>query len=550
LDIYNLYLQDIYINPANTKIIIKSILEIPEENLVVTGSDTGEVRIFHFNKKTLQLNSQISPKNKENFLPSLKLLHEIKVFDSPIKSMVFLPSREFSSFFNDKNFYCKSAENLKLKYYLVCSCMDGHMSLIDLRNFNEEKIYPDEFKKAELFGLNKDEDAKISNEGLEKVLSNNKKTENANKNKDEINYEQLAEPQYNNNNLNSLLNKKQDIFFSEQQVEQVSFNQASKSNLNQLLFNSKINTVNLPIYSMVFAANRKTVLFSQGTDIFEFNNFSQKTQNENFGCCNNFCTIKNSKINLLIPEAHNDEINLLYLIKDKNILVSCSKDNRILLWDFSDPEKFTNFASIGELAGSTSRIESLCSGYIEGVWHIASLSKEGIVNFWNLENKEKSKTITFPFKIKAITFSGYENIYIIIKKGNGFILFDAFEDQYKEFSNMNKINKDLVVVADKEDSFRISEELRQEDKESKGIKSEEDVGNYKLNIHKNKKIENFDFKKLNLLSLRLMSRYTCGILVGNYSQSLENETDVYYAIFANKLGNLDVWANFDDDNIL
>jgi WD40 repeat protein len=548
LDIYNLYLQDIYINPANTKTIIKSILEIPEENLVVTGSDTGEVRIFHFNKKTLQLNSQISPKNKENFLPSLKLLHEIKVFDSPIKSMVFLPSREFSSFFNEKNFYCKSAENLKLKYYLVCSCMDGHMSLIDLRNFNEEKIYPDEFKKAELFGLNKDEDAKISNEGLEKVFSNNKKTENLNKNKDEINFEALAEADYNNNNLNILLNKKQDIFFSEQQVEQVSFNQASQSNLNQLLFNSKINTVNLPIYSMVFAANRKTVLFSQGTDIFEFNNFSQKTQNENFSYNN--CTIKKSKINLLIPEAHNDEINLLYLIKDKNILVSCSKDNRILLWDFSDPEKFTNFTSIGELAGSTSRIESLCSGYIEGVWHIASLSKEGIVNFWNLENKEKSKTITFPFKIKAITFSGYENIYNIIKKGNGFILFDAFEDQYKEFSNMDKINKDLVVVADREDSFRKSEELRQEDTESKAIKSEEDVGNYKLNIHPNKKIENFDFEKLNLLSLRLMSRYTCGILVGNYSQSLENETDVYYAIFANKLGNLDVWANFDDDDIV
>ncbi len=337
----------------------------------------------------------------------------------------------------------------------------------------------------------------------------------------------------------------------------------SKSSLIQALFSSKINTVNLPIYSMVFIPNRKTVLFSQGTDIFEFNNFisippqfdknktlliKNRTSHENYYYKNKdyTCSTESSRIRLLIPEAHNDEINLLYFIKEKNILVSCSKDNRILLWDFSDPEKALDFSSIGELAGSTSRIYSLCSGYIEAVWHIASLSKEGIVNFWNLENKEKSKTITFPFTIKSIQFSGYENIFIIIKKANGFILFDAYEDQYKEYCNMDRINKDLVSKA--ADSIRKIEGLEhsEEIKANEVKESKEPFGNYKLNVHPHKKIENLDFEKLNLLSLRLMSKYTCGVLVGNYSANLENETDVYYAIFANKLGNLDVWANSDE----
>lgn len=594
------------------------MLEIPEENLIVTGSDSGEVRIFQFNKSILQKKTEISSINQEqNFSPCLKLLHEIKVFDSPIKSMVFMPSREFSSYFSAKNFYGKSSENLKLKYFLVAACMDGHMSLVDLRNFNEEKIYPKEFTNFEeplvLLKEIKDKDVKEMQDDIvietvvevndeeeknerpkiqaeEKLgqikndINNNNYNNNNRDDKIKIYIDNIEQIDYNNKNDKDFLNQIKTI--TQSYVEHVlpdlepsSADAKSQNNLaseasesnqnqNQLNFSSKINTVNLPIYSMVYIPNRKTVLFSQGTDIFQFNNYIQMKQNniknkksKNLNLNQNESEafkVQKTKIQLLIPNAHNDEINLLYFIKDKNILVSCSKDNRILLWDFSDSEKSNNFSSIGELAGSTSRIYSLCSGYIEGVWHIASLSKEGIVNFWNLENKEKSKTITFPFTLKSIQFSGYENIFIIVKKANGFILFDAFEDQFKEYCNMDRLNKQLVSATEKNAEHVRKVELlsenvpvaREASEKLNKLEEAAAIGNYKLNIHPNKKIENFDFQKLNLLSLRLMSKYTCGILVSNEGGNVENETDVYFAIFANKLGNLDVWANFDDDDLI
>ncbi len=53
-----------------------------------------------------------------------------------------MPCRELASYLEDKKINIKIAESLKLRYYLVCSCLDGHMSLINLRNFNEQKIYP------------------------------------------------------------------------------------------------------------------------------------------------------------------------------------------------------------------------------------------------------------------------------------------------------------------------------------------------------------------------------------------------------------------------
>jgi len=542
------------------------MLEIPEENLIVTGSDLGEVRIFSFDKTLLQNKSAQIPFT-EKLKSSFKLIHEIKIFDSPIKSMVFLPSREYASYIGDKFIPRKSLENLKLKYYLVCACMDGHISLIDLRNFNEEKIYPYFYNQ-----LNEDQSTKklsiTTQTQVETALQSGdnapfKKASDINKgkdiyerqtsNQDDITIENLKEGipfsrniDYNaniNQNLIKLENK--DLGNNENENKFLKYNKNSNlpkiveneiiENVNIVNSNSLLNpnfpsekliTVNLPIYSMVYIPNRKTVLFSQGTDIFEFNNFLP----------HNF----EQKIRILIAEAHKDEINFLYFINEKNILISCSKDNRILIWDFNDATKSANFLSIGELAGSTSRIHSLCSGYIEGVWHIASLSKNGIINFWNLENKEKSKTITFPFTIKSIQFFGYENIFIIIKKHNGFILFDAFDEQYKEYSNMDKINKE--VISGKE----IQNISKPEEYEEKNKFGQEDIGNIKLNVHPNKKIHNLEFEKLNLLSLRLMSKYSCGILVGNYPKNIENENDICYAIFSNKLGNLDVWGNYNE----
>lgn len=551
------------------------MLEIPEEDLVVTGSDSGEVRIFYFDKSLLQ-NKPTQIPFTENLQSSFKLLHEIKVFDSPIKSMVFLPSREYASYFGDKFIPRKNLENLKLKYYLVCACMDGHISLIDLRNFNEEKIYPHYLNQ-----LNEDQSTKkISlltsqtqgetalqsgdNAPFKKVIDvdkGNNIIEKQTSNQDDITIENLKVgiPFSRNidfdTNINQNLNKVENIDFGTNENENNMLKHNKNLNLPKIIENEnveninivssnsllnpnfpseKINTVNLPIYSMVYIPNRKTVLFSQGTDIFEFNNFTP-TNNNNISTVN-----LDQKIRILIPEAHKDEINLLYFINEKNILISCSKDNRILLWDFNDATKLDYFLSIGELAGSTSRIHSLCSGYIEGVWHIASLSKNGIINFWNLGNKEKSKTITFPFNIKSIQFFGYENIFIIIKKNNGFILFDAFDEQYKEFSNMDKINKE--VISGKE----IQNIPKQEVYEEKSKFVQEDIGNIKLNIHPHKKIHNLQFENLNLLSLRLMSKYTCGILVGNNLKNIENENDICYAIFSNKLGNLDVWGNFNE----
>jgi WD40 repeat protein len=566
LDIYNLYLKDIYVNPSNTKTIIKSILEIPEENLIVTGSDFGEIKIFHFNKNFFQYKNTINDnKFEEKIETSLKLIHEIKVFDSPIKSMVFMPCRELASYLEDKKINIKIAESLKLRYYLVCSCLDGHMSLINLRNFNEQKIYPidyddknpqnQKFIKASKDKNNKNYPIIEEKSSKEKKVKDNykininineaiSKIEKEKKNddflediiiesfKEEPNKEKIIEDKNEIiHNINEESNLEVDISDSNSEL-------ILNSNISNIM---KLNTINLPIYSMVYIPNRKTVLFSQGTDIFEFNNFSVE---KGISCKN--VKYENAKIRVLISEAHKDEINLLYFIKERNILISCSKDKRILLWDFNDPNKVDNYISIGELAGSTSRINSICSGYIEGVWHIASLSKEGIVNFWNLENKEKSKTITFPFNIKSIQFSGYENIFFIIKKSTGFILFDAFDEQFKEFCNLDKVNKDLVMDMQENQDAEMNKNVRKHisAKISNEKINKENMGDYILNIRL-KKIENIDIKKLNLLSLRLMSKYTCGILVGNQTRNIENENDTYYAIFANKLGNLDVWTNFD-----
>lgn len=544
-----MYLKDIYVNPLNIKTKIKSMVEIPEENLIITGSDVGEIRIFKFNRDAISNKSFMNLEHN----PCLKLIKEIKVFDSPIKSMVFLPSREYESYISEKNVFMKTAENLKLKYFLVCSCTDGQISLIDLRNFQIERIYPfaqsqgqkissksvevetdKKIKKAK--SITNEEIRRLSHEGEGYVRT---KTSVVTQTETPIVTEEAISMPFPKAKLKSeeeriISQTAKQINIPEEAEEQAQLQldlqelKEKEENINEEIINAnisrKLSYLNLPIYAMVYIPNRKTILFSQGADILEFNHLPSLSSNSKNKKEQAKHTIE--KVKTLIPDAHKDEINLLHYVKEKNLLISCSKDNIIKIWNTKEPE----INCIGVLEGSENRIYSICSGYIDGIWHIASLSKEGIVTFWNMENKDKTKFINFPFNLKSVQYSNYENIFMIIKKSNGFIIFDGLEETYKEYCNMDKINKELIAAKEPEVAY------------AKVINATE---SYIINLKPNRKIENLNLEKLNLVSLRLMSKYTCGIFVGN---PFYVENDRYHIIFSNKLGNLDVWTNYDDNN--
>ena len=449
------------------------MIEIPTENLIVAGNDIGEIKIFKFNKSALEKKSSSDQINQ-----SLNLIKEMKIFETPVKSLVFLPSREYSSYCGEKNIYLKGSENLKLGCHLVCSSTDGQISLVDLRTFKIEKVSPNipsqkSIKTEEAQEL--DEEEEINKPKASKKISHS--TEQI---KDE------ASPIAAEGELPS--KKGRSLFNNEENIKGLNVGKSEDIKDENLKIAS-----NLPVYSMVYILDRKTVLFSQGTNIYEFNKFQDFEKNKNTSV---------NRIEVLIRDAHSDEINLLYFIKEKHILVSCSKDNIIKLWNTKDPE----LTCIGVLEGANNKICSICSGFIDSVWHIASLSKDGMIIFWNMENKLKTKTINLPFSIKSIAFTGYDNIFLIMSRKCGFILFDASEEIYKEFSNIEIYNRIFGSQSSKEEP-----------------KSKAD--------------------KLNLLHMRLRSKYTCGIFVGN---NLNIETDNYYTIFSNKLGNLDVWTNVNN----
>ena len=110
--------------------------------------------------------------------------------------------------------------------------------------------------------------------------------------------------------------------------------------------------------------------------------------------------------------AHSDIINQMTYNSSKDILLTCSNDKLIKIWKLEQKE------CIGELKGVNSEIISICSVINNDEVILVSACKDGLITFWNLNDKAKTKYIKYDFTpVTLINIDNPKNVCLINEEG-------------------------------------------------------------------------------------------------------------------------------------
>ena len=139
--------------------------------------------------------------------------------------------------------------------------------------------------------------------------------------------------------------------------------------------------------------------------------------------CNEKEVLVSSNINILCYDykeevktysfiAHNGIINQMKYNPSKDILLTCSNDKLIKIWKLDQKE------CIGELKGVNSEIVSICSVTYNDEVILVSVCKDGLITFWNLNDKTKTKFIKYDFSpVILLDVGGPKNVCLINEEG-------------------------------------------------------------------------------------------------------------------------------------
>ena len=203
------------------------------------------------------------------------------------------------------------------------------------------------------------------------------------------------------------------------------------------------------VTSLLYLHDRKNIL-SCGSDgkliKFNLNNFDYETiLNNNLLPLSNLCANPLSKSifvssNEFILEldienkkrinkfrAHDDKITDLIADLSREILISCSKDKLIKIWNLKTKE------NEGIMEGHFGEIKSIC--YNEEKSELASIGKDNIITFWNLENSNLTKSLKMDSLAEKILYLKDGKTYLTISKDGKFLLWSSETDKFKAFQD-------------------------------------------------------------------------------------------------------------------
>jgi hypothetical protein len=135
-------------------------------------------------------------------------------------------------------------------------------------------------------------------------------------------------------------------------------------------------------------------------------------------------------------EAHAEKITDLMYLQQRDILVSCSDDKTIKIWNPITRE------NLGMLEGHLEGIKSITYGFVNDHINIVSLGKDNIITFWDLDNKEFTRSLKMKSNAKKILYLHDKNTYFSIHKNGKAYAWNTKTDECLE----TNINSEYVLT--------------------------------------------------------------------------------------------------------
>lgn len=128
-------------------------------------------------------------------------------------------------------------------------------------------------------------------------------------------------------------------------------------------------------------------------------------------------------------KAHDEKINDMAYYTSRDMLVTCSKDKKIKLWNCSNQE------CIGVLKGVADSVTSVCYAQRKDHLLVVSTSKDGFITFWNLSDKNLTKNIKMKANLSKVLYLENQKNILGINDNNTFTIFDLDTNEYKDFKS-------------------------------------------------------------------------------------------------------------------
>jgi WD40 repeat protein len=126
-------------------------------------------------------------------------------------------------------------------------------------------------------------------------------------------------------------------------------------------------------------------------------------------------------------DAHDYKVTGLLYIHHRDILVSCSKDKNIRIWNPITKE------CLGSLEGHLESIKSLTFGYIKEHLNIVSIGKDSVITFWDLDDKDFTKSFRMRSVAKSVFYLGDRKSFMTVHGDRKFYIWNTEKEESKLF---------------------------------------------------------------------------------------------------------------------
>lgn len=126
-------------------------------------------------------------------------------------------------------------------------------------------------------------------------------------------------------------------------------------------------------------------------------------------------------------EAHEDTVTDLVYCETKGVLISCSEDTLMKIWDPLTRE------NMGVLEGHSSSIKSICIGYTNNHTILASIGLDSVITFWNLDDKNLTKSFGAADGVNRVFYLHDKRTFCTLHNDSSFYLWDIERDENVKF---------------------------------------------------------------------------------------------------------------------